>query len=117
MWLRPGTAFARYSHTLSLKNTQMTRKVLLAKDNPDVVDMLQMTLEHWGYDSIVAKNGREAVDMAAYQLPDLILLDLMLPKLDGFEAARLIRQNPKTHSIPILAVTAKVLRKDLVPHN
>ncbi len=112
MWLPPGTAFAGYSHMLSLKNTQMTRKVLLAEDNPDMVDMLQMTLEHWGYDSIVAKNGKEAVDMAASQLPDLVLLDIMMPNMDGLEAARLIRQNPKTHSIPILAVTAKVFPKD-----
>ncbi len=50
--------------------------------------------------------------MADYQLPDLILLDIMLPNMDGLEAARLIRQNPKTHSIPILAVTAKVFPKD-----
>ncbi len=112
MWLRPGIAFARYSHMLSLENTQMTWKVLLAEDNPDMVDMLQMTLEHWGYDFIVAKNGKEAVDMADYQLPDLVLLDIMLPNMDGLEAARLIRQNPKTHSIPILAVTAKVFPKD-----
>ncbi len=92
-------------------------KILIVEDNSDMVDMIQMTLDHWGYDSITAKNGKEAVDMADYQLPDLILLDIMLPKMDGFETARLIRQNPKTHSIPILAVTAKVLRKDLVPPN
>jgi CheY-like chemotaxis protein len=97
---------------LSLINIQMTKMILIAEDNPDMVNMLQMTLEHWGYDSIVAKNGKEAVDMAASQLPDLILLDMMLPKTDGFEAARLIRQNPKTHSIPMLAVTAKVFPKD-----
>jgi len=97
---------------LSLKNTQMTRKVLIAEDDPDMIEMIQMTLDHWGYDSILAKNGKEAVDMAASQLPDLVLLDIMMPNMDGFEAARLIRQNPKTHSIPILAVTAKVLRKD-----
>ncbi len=87
-------------------------KILVAEDNPDMVVMLQMTLEHWGYDSIVAKNGKEAVDIAASELPDLVLLDIMMPKMDGLEAARLIRQNPKTHSIPILAVTAKVFPKD-----
>ncbi len=90
----------------------MKMKILVVEDNSDMVDMLQMTLEHWGYDSIVAKNGREAVDMAASQLPDLVLLDIMMPNMDGLEAARLIRQNPKTHSIPILAVTAKVFPKD-----
>jgi len=87
-------------------------KILVVEDNPDMVDMLQTLLEHQGYDYIVAKNGKEAVDMADYQLPDLILLDIMLPKMDGIKAARLIRQNPKTHSIPILAVTAKVFPED-----
>ncbi len=87
-------------------------KILIVEDNSDMVDMIKITLDHLGYDSITAKNGKEAVDMADYQLPDLILLDIMMPEMDGFEAARLIRQNPKTHSIPILAVTAKVLRKD-----
>ena len=96
----------------SLKNTQMTRKILIVEDSPDMVNMLQMLLKHRGYDSFTAKNGKEAVDMAASQLPDLILLDIMLPNMDGLEAARLIRQNPKTHSIPILAVTAKVFPKD-----
>ncbi len=87
-------------------------KILIVEDDSDMADLIQMTLDHWGYDSVTAKNGKEAVDMADYQLPDLVLLDIMLPKMDGFEAARLIRQNPKTHSIPILAVTAKALRKD-----
>jgi CheY-like chemotaxis protein len=96
----------------SLKNIQMTRKILIAEDNPDMVDMIQTLLEHWGYDSITAKTGKEAVDMAASQLPDLVLMDIMLPNTDGLEATRLIRQNPKTHSIPILAMTAKVLPKD-----
>ncbi len=87
-------------------------EILIVEDDPDMLDMIQMTLDHWEYDSIVAKNGKEAVNMAASQLPDLVLLDIMMPGMDGFEAARLIRQNPKTHSIPILAVTAKVLYRD-----
>ncbi len=96
----------------SLKNTQMTRKILIVEDSPDMVNMLQMLLKHRGYDSFTAKNGKEAVDMAASQLPDLILLDMMLPIMDGIAAAHQIRLNPKTHSIPILAVTAKVFPKD-----
>ena len=97
---------------ISLENSQMTKMILIAEDNPDMVDLLQRLLEHWGYDSITAKNGKEAVDMAASQLPDLILLDMMLPIMDGIAAAHQIRLNPKTHSIPILAVTAKFLPKD-----
>ncbi len=87
-------------------------KILIVEDDPDMIDLIQMTLDHLGYDSIMAKNGKEAVDMADYQLPDLVLLDIVMPNMDCLEAARLIHQNPKTHSIPILAVTAKVLYRD-----
>ena len=95
-----------------LEINQMKMKILIVEDNSDMVDMLQTLLEHQGYDSIVAKNGKEALDMAALQLPDLVLLDIMLPNMDGLEVARQIRQNPNTHSIPILAVTAKVFAED-----
>ena len=88
-----------------MKNTQMTKKILIVEDNPEVVELMQMILEYMGYAPIVAKNGKEAVNMAASSLPDLILLDITLPDMDGFAAARQIRQNPKTHSIPILAMT------------
>ncbi len=96
----------------SLKNTQMKRKILIVDDNPDLIYVLQRLVQLVGYDFIVATNGKQAVDIAAAQLPDLIILDIMLPEMDGLEAARLIRQNPKTHSIPILALTAKVSLKD-----
>jgi len=65
----------------------MKIQILIVEDNPDMVHMHQNILDHWGYGSIVAKNGKEAVDMAASQLPDLILLDIMLPNMDGLEAA------------------------------
>jgi len=85
----------------------MTKKILIVEDNPDIVDMLLMVLEHLGYESIVAKNGKEAVKMTASILPDLILLDITLPDMVGLEVARQIRQNQKTHSIPILATTGR----------
>ncbi len=77
-----------------------------------VVDLVQTILEHLGYVPIVAVTGKQGVNLAASQLPDLILLDISLPDLDGFAAARQIRQNPKTHSIPILATTGKVSFED-----
>ena len=94
----------------SLKDAQMTRKILLVEDNRDTVDMLQMMLEYMGYYCIAATNGKQGLIIAASQLPDLILLDITLPDMDGFAAARQIRQNPKTHSIPILATTGRALR-------
>ncbi len=97
---------------LSLKNTQMTKKILVVEDNQVVVDMMQKILVHLGYDFIAATNGKQGVNMAASQLPDLILLDITLPEMDGFAAARQIRQNPKTHSIPILAATGRAFFED-----
>ncbi|MFQ5850078.1 MAG: response regulator [Candidatus Binatia bacterium] len=90
----------------------MKKRILIAEDNPHLVHLMQKLLEFLGYDSIVANNGKEAVDFAAAHLPDLIILDIALPKLSGLEAATLIRQDPKTQSIPIIAATATALPED-----
>jgi len=83
----------------------MKKKILIVDDNPDMISILQLQLEHRGYDTVQATNGIQAVDIATAQLPDLILMDIRMPEMDGFQATRLIRQNPKTRSIPIIAVT------------
>ncbi len=90
----------------------MKKKILIVDDDLDMIDLLQSQVKALGYDSIVAGNGKQAVDMATSQLPHLILMDIMLPVRDGLEATRQIRQNPKTRSIPILAVTALSSRRD-----
>jgi len=83
----------------------MKKKILIAEDNLAVNKALQLILEP-RYETIPAMDGKQAVDIAATQLPDLILMDIIMPVMNGYQAIRLIRQNPKTHSIPILAVTA-----------
>ncbi len=90
----------------------MKKKILIVEDNLDIIYIHRRIVQNLGYDFILAVNGKEAVEMAATQLPDLILLDIMLPEMDGLEAARQIRKNPKTHFIPILAVTAKITLED-----
>ena len=90
----------------------MKQHVLLVEDNPATVDIIQTELEFLGYETIVADNGKKAVEMAAAHLPDLIIMDISLPKMDGLEATALIRKNPKTKSIPILAATARALPGD-----
>ncbi len=90
----------------------MKKKILIVEDDLDIVDLLQRQVKALGYDSIVAGNGKQAVDMATSQLPHLILMDIMLPVMDGLDATRQIRENPTTHSIPIIAVTALSSRKD-----
>ena len=84
---------------------QRLKRLLIVEDNIDLIHVLGLGLELHGYEVMRAKNGKQALNMAASKLPDLILLDLSLPAMDGLEVARQIRQNPKTHSIPILAMT------------
>ncbi len=84
----------------------MKKRVLLVEDHPDTIDVMSLELEVLGYEVTVAKNGLEAVEMATSQHPDIIVMDILLPKMDGLQAASRIRQNPKTQRIPILAATA-----------
>ena len=88
------------------------KKILLVEDNPATIDVVQKELEFLGYDTLTADDGDKAVEMAAAHLPDLIIMDISLPKMDGLEATALIRKNPKTQSIPVLAATARALPGD-----
>ena len=84
----------------------MKKRVLLVEDHPDTIDVMSTELEVLDYEVTVAKNGLEAVEMASSELPDLIVMDILLPKMDWLQATARIRQNPKTQAIPILAATA-----------
>lgn len=84
----------------------MKKHVLLVEDHPGTIEVMQLELEVLGYEVTVAENGLEAVEKAAGEPPDLIVMDMIMPKMDGFQAAVSIRQNPKTRNIPILAATA-----------
>ncbi len=82
----------------------MRKKILIVDDNSDLLDVLQQGLKQ--YDLILAENGKQAVEIAYTLNPELILMDLMMPEMDGPQVIGLIRQNLKTHSIPILAISA-----------
>ena len=90
----------------------MKKKILIVDDNPDLICILELQLKIRGYDTIQATNGIQAVEIATAQLPDLIVMDIMMPQMNGLQAARLIRENPKTSSIPMLAATAKMSHAD-----
>ena len=90
----------------------MKKRVLLVEDNPPTADVLELELKHLGYEVRVAKNGLEAVKMAVSEPPDLVVMDIMLPELDGFAATRRLRENPSTRDVPILAATAKAMPGD-----
>ncbi len=87
-------------------------KLLLVEDNEMNRDMLSRRLERKGYAVAIAVNGQQAVDMAAADAPALILMDMSLPVLDGWEATRRIKANDATRSIPIIALTAHAMQGD-----
>jgi len=84
-----------------------TKKILLADDSATTRMMEQMVLRGESYQIVTAANGREAVEMAEAHHPDLILLDVIMPEMDGFEACRRIRMNDATKSTPIIMVTTR----------
>jgi len=87
-------------------------KVLLVEDNEMNRDMLSRRLARRGYFVVVAKDGLEGVSMATHETPDIILMDMSLPEIDGWEATRRIKAAPETASIPIVALTAHAMASD-----
>ncbi len=89
------------------------KKALIVEDHPDMLEILTMQMETLGFTVIGAKNGKEGVDKAIEEKPHLILMDILMPVMDGREATRIIRSNPETHYIHILAATALSRESDL----
>jgi CheY-like chemotaxis protein len=87
-------------------------KILLVEDNEMNRDMLSRRLERRGYQVVIAVDGEQGVVMAQSEAPDLILMDLSLPTLDGLEAARQLKAAPETQAIPIIALTAHAMVGD-----
>jgi CheY-like chemotaxis protein len=87
-------------------------KILLVEDNEMNRDMLSRRLERRGYQVFIAMDGAQGVTMAQAETPDLILMDMSLPILDGWEASRQLKANPVTKSIPIIALTAHAMAGD-----
>ena len=89
------------------------KKILIVEDHADMRELLTWQIELMGFMPIPAKHGKEGVEKAVAEQPDLILLDIMMPGMDGWEAARTLRANPETKDIPILAATALFRDSDL----
>jgi two-component system, cell cycle response regulator DivK len=88
-------------------------KVLLVEDNPDIRSLLLVQIKWMGFTPITASTGKEALEIATSEKPDLILMDFLMPGMDGWEATRMLRSNPETKDIPILATTALSRPADL----
>ena len=87
-------------------------KILLVEDNEMNRDMLSRRLERKGYSVVIGIEGQAGINMATSESPDLILMDLSLPVVDGWEATRQIKANPATQSIPVIALTAHAMAGD-----
>lgn len=86
----------------------MAKKILIIDDEPDLVDMLSFRLEAHGFGVVSALNGPTGLEKAKSDKPDLILLDLMMPGMDGFQVAKRLKGDPNTAGIPIIVFTAAV---------
>jgi diguanylate cyclase (GGDEF)-like protein len=92
----------------------MPESILVVDDDPDIARFVEVNLRSAGYDVSVAGDGEEALERAADLRPDLVLLDVMMPRLDGFEVAQRLRKNPQTANTSIIMLTAKALSSDKV---
>jgi len=90
----------------------MTEKILIVEDNPMNMKVLQATLEPHGYILVKAVDGEEALDVAIKERPDLIVMDIQLPKLSGLDVVRRLRQTPEFNQTPIIAITAYAMKGD-----
>lgn len=87
-------------------------KILLVEDNDMNRDMLSRRLARRGYEVVIAVDGQQGIDMARTEAPDLILMDMSLPVLDGWEATRRLKATPETRTIPVIALTAHAMVGD-----
>jgi CheY-like chemotaxis protein len=87
-------------------------RVLLVEDNEMNRDMLSRRLARNGYEVVMAVDGQQAVTMAASENPDIILMDMSLPVIDGWEATRRVKADPATQKIPVIALTAHAMAED-----
>lgn len=92
----------------------MKQKILVVDDEPDAVELIEFNLKAAGYEVVRANDGEEALKKARMTLPDLIVLDLMLPEVDGMEVCKILRRDQKTSIIPVVMVTAKAAEIDRV---
>jgi CheY-like chemotaxis protein len=90
----------------------MTKRVLVAEDEPNIVESLRFLLERAGYDLTICGNGREALKVATESRHDVMVLDVMLPEMNGLDVLRALRADPDARKLPVLMLTAKGQRED-----
>ncbi len=92
----------------------MKKKILIVEDEQDIADLIHFNIFKAGFDANLAMNGNEAIEKARELNPDLVILDLMIPNISGFEVCSILKENPKTKKIPIIILTARGAEEDVV---
>ncbi|MBN9692070.1 MAG: response regulator [Verrucomicrobia bacterium] len=93
----------------------MPKKILIADDEPHMLRVTELSLKKGGYDLVMARNGREAIEIARRDLPNLIVMDVLMPEVDGLTALKVLKEDPLTSGIPVIMFSARgqlVTRKD-----
>jgi CheY-like chemotaxis protein len=90
-----------------------SKQVLICDDDPVILRLLQVNLELEGYDVLMAGHGEEAVALANREHPDLVILDIMMPKLDGYQTCERLKANESTNGIPVVFLSAKAQQTDI----
>jgi len=88
------------------------KRILVVEDNMDTYELVRFILEKNDYETFLAMNGRDGVNAAKKQVPDLIIMDMSMPEMDGWTASSIIKQDPQVSAIPLIALTANALPGD-----
>ncbi len=91
----------------------MAFKILAVDDEKHIVRLVQINLQKEGYEVITANNGQEALDKIAAEKPDMVIMDVMMPQMDGFEALKILKSKPETATLPVIMLTAKAQDADV----
>ena len=95
-----------------IKEKAMGKTILIVEDEPRNLKLLRDLLQRFGYEILEATDGEQGVKSAGEKMPDLILMDIMMPKMDGLEATRIIKADIKTKHIPVIALTSYAMKGD-----
>jgi two-component system alkaline phosphatase synthesis response regulator PhoP len=91
----------------------MAKKVLVVDDEPHIVRLVEVNLQRAGYDVVKAMDGVEALEQVKKEIPDMIVLDVMMPRMDGFTVLKHLKADPETQEIPVIMLTAKAQDADI----
>ncbi|MHB1253457.1 MAG: response regulator transcription factor [Candidatus Humimicrobiaceae bacterium] len=89
------------------------KKILIIEDEKNIVTSLKMFFEYSGFEVLTSDNGSDGLYLAKHKLPDLILLDLVLPKIDGFDVCNILKNDEKTKNIPIIIISARTSKEEI----